>query len=108
MEKKGGSEKEETGERGNGSFSTPCQPNLGKTTQREEDSLAHGFRVSANHSGEGVAKPASHSGQGAEKERASCGRRERVTFTVLFHLESRSWAGATPIQACTSASANPV
>lgn len=57
MEKKGGSEKEETGERGNGSFSTPCQHNLGKTTQREEDSLAHGFRVSANHSGEGVAKP---------------------------------------------------
>lgn len=55
--KKGGSEKEEAGERGNGNFSTPCQRNLGKTTEREEDSLARGFRVSANHGGEGVAKP---------------------------------------------------
>lgn len=38
------------------SFSTPCQCNLGKTTEREEDSLARGFRVSANHGREGVAK----------------------------------------------------
>lgn len=88
------------------SVSTPCQYNLGKITEREEDSLAHGFRVSANHGGEAVAKQVTVARE--LRKRASCGRRERVAFTVLFHLESLSWAGAAPIQSRTSASANPV
>lgn len=57
-EKKGGGKKKQKEvemERAQASFSSLCQNTLAGT-EREEDLLAHGFRVLANHSGEGVAK----------------------------------------------------